>query len=29
VAFSSIMLLMLAIRLRDGWFRVTEPESHD
>ena len=29
VAFSGIMLLMLAIRWRDGWFRVTEPESLD
>jgi len=29
VAFCGIMLLMLAIRWRDGWFRVTEPESLD
>jgi len=29
VAFSGIMLLMLAIRWRDGWFRATEPESLD
>ena len=29
VAFSGIMLLMLAIRWRDGWFRVNEPESLD
>jgi len=29
VAFSGIMLLMLAIRWRDGWFRATEPDSLD
>jgi disulfide bond formation protein DsbB len=29
VAFSSIMLLMLAIRWRDGWFRVTAPKTLD
>lgn len=29
VAFSGIMLLMLAIRWRDGWFRATAPQSTD
>jgi disulfide bond formation protein DsbB len=29
VAFSGIMLLMLAIRWRDGWFRATTPQSID
>ena len=29
VAFSGIMLLMLAIRWRDGWFRATMPQSID
>jgi len=27
VAFTSIMLLMLAIRVRDGWFKSTAPQS--
>jgi disulfide bond formation protein DsbB len=27
VAFTSIMLLMLAIRVRDGWFKPTAPQS--
>ena len=29
VAFSGIMLLMLAIRWRDGWFRATAQQSTD
>jgi disulfide bond formation protein DsbB len=29
VAFSGIMLLMLAIRWRDGWFRATASQSPD
>ncbi len=29
VAFSGIMLLMLAIRWRDGWFRATSLQSTD
>jgi disulfide bond formation protein DsbB len=29
VAFSCIVLLMLAIRLREGWFKVSSPQVLD
>jgi disulfide bond formation protein DsbB len=29
VAFSCIVLLMLAIRLREGWFKVPSPQVLD